>query len=43
MFAEHLAKLARALDARKPPYMLIGFQAVLVSENFEALLSRGNG
>lgn len=30
MFAEHLAKLARALDARKLPYMLIGGQAVLV-------------
>jgi hypothetical protein len=30
MFAEHLAKLARALDARKLPYMLIEGQAVLV-------------
>lgn len=30
MFAEHLAKLARALDRHHIPYMLIGGQAVLV-------------
>ncbi len=30
MFEEHLAKLARALDKKNLPYMLIGGQAVLV-------------